>query len=250
MRIATFNVLNGRSPLDGRVDEERYASVIASLNADVLGLQEVDHRQPRSGRLDLAEIAARAMGAADHRFVPALTGTPTSWRAATGDEQEHVPTYGIALLSRYPVAAWHVVRLPPTPVPVPHRPSGRRRPTWVRDEPRAALLADVETPGGPMRVVTTHLSFLPVSNRRQLRRLTRSLGRSPGPTVLTGDLNMTPRRAERITGMASLARGATFPSAQPAVQLDHILCDRPLEPLAGGPQATDVSDHCALVVDL
>jgi endonuclease/exonuclease/phosphatase family metal-dependent hydrolase len=250
VRIATFNVLNGRSLLDGRVDEERYGSVIASLEADVLGLQEVDHRQPRSGRLDLAEIAARAMGAVDHRFVAALTGTPTSWRGATGDEPEHVPTYGIALLSRYPVAAWHVVRLPSAPVPVPHRPSGQLWPVWVRDEPRVALLADVETPGGPMRVATTHLSFLPVSSRRQLRRLTRSLGRGPGPTVLTGDLNMPSRRAERITGMTSLVRGATFPSVQPAVQLDHILCDRPLEPVAGGPRATDVSDHRALVVDL
>ena len=52
-----------------------------------------------------------------------------------------------------------------------------------------------------MRVAATHLSFLPVSNGRQLRMLTRSLGRSPGPTVLLGDLNMSPRRARRITGM-------------------------------------------------
>ncbi|GFJ76106.1 hypothetical protein Phou_002860 [Phytohabitans houttuyneae] len=42
VRLATFNVLHGRSLDDGAVERERFRSVIADLKADVLGLQEVD----------------------------------------------------------------------------------------------------------------------------------------------------------------------------------------------------------------
>ena len=88
------------------VDQARYADAIASLDADVLALQEVDRDQPRSGGADLTAIAADAMGAVEHRFEPALQGTPRStWVPATSDERPGGPAYGIALLSRYPVLA-------------------------------------------------------------------------------------------------------------------------------------------------
>ncbi len=248
MRIATFNVLNGRTPSDESVDEARFAATIASLDADVLGLQEVDRDQPRSGHADLTTLAAEAMGATGHRFAAALSGTPDSWSAATEDEPDGA-AYGIALLSRFPVQHWHTIRLPAAPVLLPYRFEGRVRAEWVRDEPRVALLADLETPRGPLRVVNTHLSFLPWWNGRQLRLLTRSLGRARGPTVLTGDLNMRPRRAERITGLGSLATGATFPADRPVVQLDHVLADSPIA-TAGGPVPLEVSDHRALVADV
>jgi endonuclease/exonuclease/phosphatase family metal-dependent hydrolase len=250
VRIATFNILHGRAPYDDTVDPDRLRRAIATLDADVLALQEVDRSQARSGHADLTALAADAMGAVDHRFVAALVGQPSLWTGATGDEPDGTASYGIALLSRYPVTAWHVVRLPPAPVRVPYRPFGRVRLEWVRDEPRVALLADLQTPHGPLRVATTHLSFLPVSSGRQLRRLTRSLGRSPGPTLLTGDLNMSPRRAGRISGMSALVSGPTFPTPRPVAQLDHILGDRPLPVVGGGPRSLEVSDHRALFVDL
>ena len=60
MRLATFNLLHGRSLSDGAVHAERVAAAVAELDADVLALQEVDRAQPRSGGLDLTAIAARA----------------------------------------------------------------------------------------------------------------------------------------------------------------------------------------------
>jgi hypothetical protein len=48
-----------------------------------------------------------------------------------------------------------------------------------------------------------------------------------------------------------LARAATYPSPGPRVQLDHVLGDGPLPPVAGAEARTlAVSDHCALMVDL
>jgi hypothetical protein len=76
VRIATFNILHGRSPVDDRVDVERLAAAVKTLDADVLGLQEVDRDQPRSLGADLTAVAAEAMGAVDSQFVAALSGTP------------------------------------------------------------------------------------------------------------------------------------------------------------------------------
>ena len=84
MRIATFNILHGRSPVDDRVDVERLAAAVKTLDADVLGLQEVDRDQPRSMGADLTAVAAEAMGAVDSQFVAALHGTPGgTWMAAS-----------------------------------------------------------------------------------------------------------------------------------------------------------------------
>ena len=250
MRVATFNILNGRTPDESLVDEARYADAIASLDADVLALQEVDRNQPRSGGADLTALAAGAMGAVDQRFEPALWGTPGEWGSATGSERPGTPAYGIALLSRYPVLGWRAMSLPRLRALAPYLQLEPRSLVWVREEPRTALLAELDTPIGRLRVLTTHLTFLPWWNGHQLRALVQQAGRSETPTVLAGDLNLPPRRAARLTGMRPLASGLTFPSADPTVQLDHILVDRQLRAVSGGPVPLPVSDHRALVADL
>lgn len=253
MRIATFNILSGRSPEDDQVDEGRYVEAVKRLDADLLGLQEVDRNQPRSQHADLTAIAAEAMGAVEHRFVAALHGTPAVWTASTGEEQPDAAAYGVAFLSRYPVTGWQVVRLPPAPGRVPHRWHGQLLPDWVRDEPRVGVVADVEAPRGPIRVVTTHLSFLRVWNLRQLRVLLRGIAgaASDVPLVLMGDLNMGRRTAERATGLRPLATGATFPAASPTMQIDHLLASgNGLRSRGGGPLRLPMSDHLALVADI
>ena len=253
MRLATFNILSGRSPGDDHVDPDAFAESVRRLDADVLGLQEVDRDQPRTQGLDLTAIAAEAMGAVEHRFLAALSGTPGKvWAAATGDEPVGTPAYGVALLSRHPVRAWREVRLPPLTVPAPYRFPEQRVPHLVRDEQRVALVADLDTPGGPLTVVTTHLSFLPWSNDRQLRLLMRELGGHDDATrlVLAGDLNMGRRRAERGTGLRPLATGKTWPAEAPVRQIDHLLARGDVRSSDGGPLRLPVSDHCALVAEL
>jgi endonuclease/exonuclease/phosphatase family metal-dependent hydrolase len=250
VRIATFNILHGRSLADGEVDVERLADSVRALDADVVGLQEVDRDQPRSRGADLTAVAAEAMGAVDHQFVAALSGTPGgTWMAATGDEQPGSAAYGVALLSRYPVRSWRVVRLPSLPTRVPMVFRGRRRPVLVHDEPRVAVAAVLDGPFGPVTVVNTHLSFLPGWNVLQLRRLVRSMAGTPEPMLLLGDLNMDPPRPARVSGMRSLAAELTFPQDHPSRQLDHVLVRGPLA--AGGPAEAielPLSDHRALLV--
>ena len=216
MRLATFNILNGRTASDDQVELGVFRDAIASLDADVLALQEVDRNQPRSGRTDLTAAAADAMDAVDHRFVAALSGSPgATWIAATGREQPDSAAYGIALLSRYPVAAWEVIRLPTLHTRVPMWFRGSRLPTMVRDEPRVAVAALVDAPNGPVTVANTHLSFVPWWGRRQLRSLVGSLDRAGEDLVLMGDLNMPYDRATALTGMRGLIEAPTFPADAP-----------------------------------
>src|SRR6185312_15865431 len=119
--------------------------------------------------------------------------------------------YGIALLSRYPVTSWQVLRLPRIPLRFPMYLPGASRVMIVDEEPRAAVIAQLKTPLGAITVANTHLSFVPGWNRRQLRRLVHDLRGFPGPRLLTGDLNLTSSAASRWSGMRPLAVDATFP---------------------------------------
>jgi endonuclease/exonuclease/phosphatase family metal-dependent hydrolase len=181
MRLGTFNLMHGRSLADGRVDPDRVREAVASLDCDVLALQEVDVGQPRSGGADLSALAAEALGVPPEgrRFAATIYGTPgVSWRPADGPRLDGEPAYGIALVSRLPVLGWRVVPLGRAPVRAPVAvpgPGGRPRLILLDDEPRAAIIADLATDAGPLTVAATHLSFVPGWNALQLRRLTRAL---------------------------------------------------------------------------
>ncbi|MGO4442321.1 endonuclease/exonuclease/phosphatase family protein [Mycobacterium sp. 2YAF39] len=252
MRMATFNILHGRSVHDGVVHPDRLVESIRQLDPDILALQEVDLDQPRSGMADLTAVAAEAMDAVSHRFVAAISGTPgATWMAATGREQPGTAAYGIALLSRYPAEDWQVVRLPRIPMKFPMYLRGPNRVLVVKEEPRAAVVARLNTPVGPLTVANTHLSFVPGWNRRQMRLLMRDLRAFPGPYVLMGDLNMAPAKVGRLSGLRALGAATTFPADGPETQLDHILTDD------GGLRVDNcyaprlpISDHRALVVDI
>jgi endonuclease/exonuclease/phosphatase family metal-dependent hydrolase len=252
MRLATFNILHGRSIHDGVVNLDRLADAIRSLNADILALQEVDRDQPRSHLADLTAVAADAMGAVAHRFAAALSGTPgATWMAASEDDLPGVASYGIALLSRYPADSWQVLRLPRIPTRVPLYLRTPRKLIIVKEEPRAAVIGRLRTPTGSLVVANTHLSYVPGWGRLQLQRIRRDLAPLHEPVILMGDLNMADGRASHITGYRALASHFTFPADNPDRQLDHILLRGWLgEVTASCAPELPLSDHRALVVDL
>lgn len=251
MRVATFNLLHGMTVGDGVVDVDRLREAVRLLDADVLGLQEVDRDQQRSHGIDQTAVAAEVMGAVASRFVPAIAGTPGGeWTAAPDEVAAGRPAYGIALLSRHPVKEWRVVRLPALRVRSPIRTHDRRL-VLVKDEPRVAVAAVVATPTKDITVVTTHLSFVPGWNTLQLRRLVAALRDLPKPQLLTGDLNIAGPLPRLLAGWEPLVVAKTFPLGEPKVQLDHVLGlgELPAPSDAGAPRLP-LSDHRAAYVDL
>jgi endonuclease/exonuclease/phosphatase family metal-dependent hydrolase len=253
VRLATFNLLSGRSLRDGRADAGLLADAVRRLDADVLALQEVDRFQGRSGGVDQAQVAATAMGAVAQRFVPLIGGTPGApgWHPVPPEPADGEPSYGIALLSRHAVAQWQVLRLGRArgryPIVVPTSPP---RVVWIPDEPRAAVVALLDSPR--ITVAATHLSFVPGVNVFQLRRLRAALAALPGPRVLLGDLNLPGGVPARVLGWRPLVTGPTFPAPAPRLQIDHALADalppgaerRPLI------RQLPFSDHRAVSVDV
>lgn len=269
LRLATFNVLHGRSPADDRVDLDRFARAVASLDADVLALQEVERGQERSGGADLTAVAAEAGGLPFHRFAATLHGAPGGWSAATGRERTDAPAYGVALLSRHPVHAWRVLRLPTLHGRVPVRSGGSAPARWVHDEPRVALVAEVDVPGNDvpagdgtardgtagggtrLTVIATHLSLVPWWARRQVALVERRTRERPDPRVLLGDLNLPGAVPSQASGLLPLVAAPTFPAHRPDRQIDHVLATPGVRAVGDG-RAVDlgVSDHRALVVDV
>ena len=258
MRLATFNLMHGGSFGDGLVDPHRLRDAVTDLDVDVLAMQEVDQDQPRSGGADLAALAARALDAdAVHRFAPAVMGTPGAvFRPFTADDPGlGEPHYGVALASRWPVLSWHTTPLAASRARAPvYVPAAGGRVLLLDDEPRVLLAAVVRTPVGPLTVATTHLSFVPGWNMRQLRPVIRVLRALPAPRLLLGDLNLPGPTAGFVSGWRALARVPTYPAPSPRVQLDHVL----LDPRGGSRMpavravetpAVAVSDHRPLLVE-
>ena len=253
MRLATFNLLHGRTPADGVVDLNRLVAAVRTLDADILALQEVDRDQPRSHLADLTAVAAEAMGAQSHRFVAAIAGTPgATWMAATGREAPGEATYGIALLSRYPAHHWQVAPAAADPTDLSavadqtaqvdrgSRGAARRRGRTVRHadrRPHRGQHAPVVRPGLGGGCNSTGSLVI--------------LLRCGDPVVIMGDLNMPAPQPERISGYSSLTAHPTFPQQLPETQLDHILLRGRLGPVTGS-DAVDLglSDHRALWVDV
>jgi endonuclease/exonuclease/phosphatase family metal-dependent hydrolase len=281
LKVATFNLLHGMALDDGSTGPERLAEAMAELDADIVALQEVDRHQERSGEVDQAAVAARAMGAEAWWFLAAVHGVPapvSGWLPTAEAPVRHVygpvhdgeggPSYGIALLSRLPVRRWRARRFPAAPLSLPLRVQGRPGLTRVPDEPRSVLAAVVDGPHGPLTVLAAHLSFVPGWNVSQLARIGRSSADLPRPQLLLGDFNLPGRVPQAVVGRRergaagrnrrhrvrwhSLARVPTYPSYRPRVQFDHVFGHGFPPDVVRRSEAVrlGVSDHCALVVEL
>ena len=242
---------------------------------DVIALQEVDRSQERTAGVDQARLVAETIGAKYWRFVPSVRGTPgialegAAWVPATdaddlpADESEpevaawSAPRYGIALISRYPVRGWRVMRYPPAPVSMPLLAPTEGRPKAIRvpDEPRAAVAGIVELPYADVTVATAHLSFVPGVNTKQLNGLRAFVAGMPRPMILMGDFNTPGGIPGLVTGWDQVARVPTYPVMKPRVQFDHIMADgwtaEALEHARASARAVPlpVSDHCALLAE-
>jgi phospholipase D1/2 len=219
--MASYNV-HSCLGMDGRRDPERIAAVISELDADIVGLQEVDSHAHGAQGLDQLATIARASG---YAFVRG----PTLLRS-NGQ-------YGNGVLTRLAVQNARLIDLS-----LPGR------------EPRGAIdLEFVEPRGLRLRVVATHLGLLPVERRAQCDRLLDRLEPSDhfDLSILLGDFNewWPPRallgRLRRYFGRTRAVR--TFPSPAPMFALDRIWV-KPAEALREfrahrSPLSRRASDH-------
>jgi endonuclease/exonuclease/phosphatase family metal-dependent hydrolase len=182
---------------DGRRDAQRVAAVIDDINADIIGLQEVDFNPRGEKKSHQLDYLAEATG------MNAVAGR-TILRADA--------EFGNALLTR-----WEISKVRFHDVSVPRR------------QPRGVIDADLVVEGKLVRVVVTHLGLAVNERRRQAQSLLKILA-GPGEgydlTVLLGDINeWRPRGFATYSLDAYLGRmysPRTFPSFFPVFALDRI----------------------------
>lgn len=233
LRVMVYNIHAGRDA-EGKDNLGRVAELVWRSEADLVLLQEVDRKTRRSGEVDqLAELMNR-----------------TGMQGAYGKSLDFQGgEYGIAILSRWPIAATEVVPLRVTPPQV--RAGGAI-------EPRVALV--VRTNG--LRVINTHLDASSEDTWR-LQEVATLATLASGPDanlILGGDLNSTPDNSlhgqlrERGLRDAWLECGAepglTYPAAEPRKRIDYLLIAESLRCTAATVLDSTASDHRPLLVTI
>lgn len=201
--VVSYNIRHGVG-LDDRLSLSRSAAVLDQLDPDIIGLQEVDSVVGRSGHADQAALIAGILGM-EHTF--------GAFMDFDGGR------YGMAILSRYPIVSSRTIDLPPG-----------------EQEPRIALAAEIELPGGQViTAINVHFDWLSndASRVSQARRLAAVLDTLTGPWILMGDFNDHPAsRTLRVFRdlvqpiSKPIDEAETFPADSPDREIDHIFVDR------------------------
>jgi endonuclease/exonuclease/phosphatase family metal-dependent hydrolase len=218
IRVASYNIKSASHHGDRMAD---LAEVLRGLDADVVGLQEVQTHE-----VDQASELAKLLGYKYHVFAAAI-------RKSAGD-------YGIAILSRIPLTRVERVRLDYP----------------IASESRVAIDAVACVGKKRMHFVNVHADFLPLANTGNTTTLANYLRTEKAESlVLMGDLNATPKdeAVKRLTRVglhdlfAELLKepANTFPSDRPNRRIDYFLVDAGLLNRARPPQvpASEASDH-------
>ena len=170
-----------------------------NVNADIVGLQEVDNKAKRSGEVDQ----------------PAFLGEKLKMHSAFGSFMDYQGgQYGLAILSKFPITKETVVRLPDG------------------NEPRVALVCEIKLPSGQtIAAVNLHFDWVKDDKFRfaQAEKLSEFLNELKMPYVLVGDFN--DRRGSRTLDLLSRSTveaekpksdWKTFSSTKPYTEIDFL----------------------------
>ncbi|MEW2487959.1 endonuclease/exonuclease/phosphatase family protein [Streptomyces sp. NPDC048411] len=240
LRVATYNIHAG-SGMDNVFDLDRQAAELRSLDADVIGLQEVDvHWGTRSEWRDVAGELAKRL---DMRvsFAPIYSLDPETSGASRRE-------FGVAVLSKYRIVSaenHEITRLStqvPNPVPEPAPGFGE---------------VVVRVKGMPVHVYVTHLDYRgdPSVRIAQVADTRRIMAEDEGPKVLLGDFNAEPGAPELAPLWEDLTdadpNAPSFPALDPVKRIDCVAVSKDAVRVRDAAVAeTLASDHRPVVADL
>ncbi len=199
LRVLSYNIHHGEG-VDGKLDLERIAKVILSVQPDIVSLQEVDRNVPRSKSVDQpAELAKLTkMEAIFEKNIDLQGGE-----------------YGNAILTKLPILKYRNEKLP----------------MIQQGEARGVLVAELQWGRfGPIGFLATHFDHRPNAADRvaSAKRVNELVASSNMPSLLVGDLNATVDSEPLDLLMKEWSHSnkqplPTIPVQSPTRQIDFIL---------------------------
>jgi endonuclease/exonuclease/phosphatase family metal-dependent hydrolase len=193
LRVASYNI-HKCVGFDRRRDPARIIAVLNALDADIIALQEVDHRLgPRKAALPIAAIRHQT----NFNIAPFVFDGPSlGWHGQT-----------ILIRKPYELVATRKLALPGL-------------------EPRGAVMADIVTRAGDIRIVGVHLGLVRRYRTKQLTEIQALLREQPAiPTVVLGDFNdwsADGGAAALLPDYRLHVPGKSFPAVRPMAALDRV----------------------------
>ncbi|MBQ8140812.1 MAG: endonuclease/exonuclease/phosphatase family protein [Clostridia bacterium] len=155
IKTATYNIHNG---FDVKYDYSILAEDILNEGAEIVALEEVDQFTARNGNKDTMAILSEKTGYKYYKFAAAID--------YKGGE------YGIAILSKHPIADTEIISLPTT---------------REGEEKRKCLHAKIDVNGSLLDYFAAHCDQKSI--REQLSKINESTSKCP-VFVLAGDFNV------------------------------------------------------------
>lgn len=221
--ILTFNIRSANDE-KGKVELEQIISEIEEVDADIIGLQEVERLMPRSNFKDQSKEIARALG---YNYV---YGSNINILGAR---------YGNATLSRYPIVSSKNHKLP-----------------HILLEPRGLLETVIDIDGETYHVFNTHLGLDLEERREQIGYINQVVGKKEANVILMGDFNYSSKDLNMIDpeltdSAVALDRENDFTysyhSSKPNVRIDRIYVSSDIELLGHQVLSSVISDHLRVI---
>ncbi len=156
VRVMSYNVHQGFSA-GGILDLPGIANNVRTMSPDILGLEESDTVRVTSGGADLVNYLASTLG------YNVAYGPPTS-----------VQTYGVSILSRFPIKDWNYTLLPSP------------------GDNRVVVHAFLAVGNAGVHVFAVHLGLNGTERDAQIGEVLRIAASFPAPRILVGDFNACP----------------------------------------------------------
>ena len=227
---------------DAPINLELTISEILSHDADIVMLQEVEHAQPGGVQVDPPPNYTRLKSA--------LKGYYSYFSYPKADPRELPFGIGLAIFSKTPLSDTFRFDLPSPPIEFEFQGEGKT--------PTDRLLIGAKTTlaGHDLQLFNTHLLahfMLNASSElhtEQRQLVAEQLRRSDGPTLISGDFNVSKHdllvREFAEAGYRTIQTKETTWRRRPYV-LDHIFYSRHLHPVRHTVKPTMASDHHILV---
>ncbi|MER7725073.1 endonuclease/exonuclease/phosphatase family protein [Streptomyces sp. NPDC096323] len=246
LRVVTYNIHAGAG-MDNVFDLDRQVAELRSLDADVIGLQEVDvHWGDRSQGRDLAAELAERLDM-QVSFAPIYSLDPVTPGAPRRE-------FGVAVLSRHRIVSAEnhdITRLStqdPNPVPAPAPGFGE---------------VVLRVKGVPVHVYATHLDYrgdpsvrtAQVADTRRIMAEDQAAEGRPVHQILLGDFNAEPTAPELAPLWETLEDaepgGPTYPALNPVKRIDYVAVSKDTVRVRDAAVAgTLASDHRPVVANL